>query len=252
MMAMFEPVAVENVSKALSCEQIVVAVEQLDAATRDAMQRLYSSCYGGSSPDLFFSDLDEKDEALLLYDGTVLVGFTTYHFYRKTVGSETINIVYSGDTVVDPDYWGQQTLAFAWIKRMGAYKRLHSSEPLYWFLLVKGHRTFRYLPAFSKVFYPHWDGRGDELKVLADQLASEKFGAHYNPESGVVEFPESRGHLKSEIALPKDREVARDEVDYFIRRNPDYRAGHELVCICPLERSNLKPLAQRLFMGAHE
>ena len=29
-------------------------------------------------------------------------------------------------------------------------------QPLYWFLIVKGHRTYRYLSAFSVDFHPHW------------------------------------------------------------------------------------------------
>lgn len=239
-------------SRALECEPVVTAVGEIDTATRQAMQRLYARCYGGSSPELFFGDLDAKDEVLLLYDGTTLAGFTSYQFYRQIVGQERIHVVYSGDTVVAPEYWGQQALAFAWIRRMGAYKRFHSSEPLYWLLLVKGHRTFRYLPAFSKVFYPHWDGRGGELKTLADRLAAEKFGKHYNREKGVVEFPESRGHLKSDIAIPKKREMSREDVRFFVQRNPHYRQGHELVCLCRLESANLKPLAQRLFADMHE
>ena len=71
---------------------------------------------------------------------------------------------------------------------MGALKREHPDTPLYWFLLVKGHRTFRYLPVFGKSFYPHWSVDRDDLRPLADALALEMFPDDYNPATGVVEF----------------------------------------------------------------
>ena len=69
----------------------------------------------------------------------------------------------------------QQALAFDWISRMGAIKRAHPERPLYWLLLVKGHRTFRYLPLFAKSFFPHWSIDRSDLKPLADELASAMF-----------------------------------------------------------------------------
>lgn len=33
-----------------------------------------------------------------------------------------------------------------------------------------------------------------------------------------------------------------------MQRNPGYRQGDELVCLCEVAASNLKPLAQRVFL----
>ena len=170
------------------------------------MADLYLAHYDGSTRKRFEADLATKNEVLLIFADDVLIGFTTLELYARVWAGQRIRVVYSGDTVVDRAHWGQQTLAFAWIRRMGELRR-SAPEPLYWFLIVKGHRTFRYLPAFAQRFIPHWNQADAGLKPLLDFLASEKFGADYNPASGVVEFAASRGHLRAEIAEPAAEEL---------------------------------------------
>jgi hypothetical protein len=75
---------------------------------------------------------------------------------------------------------------------MGTFKRQDPLTRLYWLLLVKGHRTFRYLPVFGKSFYPHWSFDRSDLRPLADALALELCPDDYNPRTGVMEFS-SRG-----------------------------------------------------------
>ena len=223
------------------------AVPALDAAVRREMARLYLASYDGSSEELFLHDLSRKDEVLMVRNGEELVGFTTLRVFETEWRGMPARVVYSGDTVVAREHWGQQALAFDWITRMGALKRERPGMPLYWFLLVKGHRTFRYLPLFTQSFYPHWQVDRSDLKPLADALALEMFPDDYNPATGVVEFRESRGHLKSEIALPPSRDQEREEVRFFLERNPGFVRGHELVCVCEIETRNMKPLTLRLF-----
>lgn len=223
------------------------AVSTLDETVRREMAALYLGMYDGSSAAIFFGDLAQKDEVLLVRDGRTLVGFSTFRFFEHDWRGQRVGVVYSGDTVVAREHWGQQALAFDWISRMGAIKRARPERPLYWLLLVKGHRTFRYLPLFAKSFHPHWSEIRDDLKPLADELATAMFPRDYNAATGVVELAESRGHLKPDIATPAPAEAARDDVGFFLKRNPGYRRGHELVCIAELEPHNMKPLTLRLF-----
>lgn len=224
-----------------------VPVAGLSDALRRDMARLYLDNYDGSSESTFFRDLDRKDEALLVFDGERLIGFTILWVFERDWRGERIRVVYSGDTVVDRAHWGQQALAFDWISRMGEYKRQRPELPFYWLLLVKGARTFRYLPLFGKSFFPHWSEQRGDLKALADALARELFPEDYNPATGVVEFSCSRGHLKPEIASPSRDELQREEVRFFLERNPGYSRGHELVCLCEVETHNMKPLTLKLF-----
>ena len=224
-------------------------IPSLTDEDRRAMAKLYLAHYDGSNETLFFSDLKDKTEVLLVRCGAVLVGFTTLQVYELEWERRSVCVVYSGDTVVDRAHWGQQALAFTWIARMGEVKRETPDAPVYWFLIVKGHRTYRYLPTFAKSFYPHWSIDRSDLKPLADALARKKFGEDYNATTGVVEFAKSKGHLKDDIALPTAKERTKEAVKFFLARNPDYLRGHELVCLCELAEENMKPLTKRIFLG---
>lgn len=225
-------------------------ISELDEALLQQLVALYLNYYDGSSQEKVIADLKEKTEVLLLFHEGQLVGFTSLLLYSRLWRGETIRIVYSGDTVVDRRHWGQQALAFAWITRMGELKSQAPGCPLYWFVIVKGHRTFKYLPTFGKSFHPHWSEVSSELKLLADTLAKEKFGDAYNQETGVVEFTESQGHLREDIAYPTEEEMAKESVQFFLKANPNYLRGHELVCLCELEEHNMKPLTKRIFRKA--
>lgn len=222
-------------------------VRSLLGTQRAEMAKLYLSCYEASSESVFLHDLATKDEALIVRAGEQLIGFTTLRTFERDWQGARLRFVYSGDTVVDRQHWGQQALAFAWIQRVGELRRERPDCPLYWFLLVKGHRTFRYLPAFARSFHPHWREDQEHLKTLADALALEMFPDDYNPSTGVVEFEPSRGQLKPDIAQPAAAARSREDVRFFLARNPGYARGHELVCLCELDDHNLKPLARRLF-----
>jgi hypothetical protein len=214
---------------------------------RRTMADLYLSYYDGTSESLFLTDLANKTEVLLVYCDDVLVGFTTVAFYERRWNNQPILVVFSGDTIVDQAHWRQHALAFAWIARMGSLQQENPRRLVYWFLIVKGHRTYKYLPAFCNSFYPHWAIDRSDLKLLADVLARERFGDAYNPVSGVVEFPESKGHLKPHIAFPTDRDKTKQAVRFFLEKNPEYLRGHELVCLSEIAPANLKPLARRIY-----
>jgi hypothetical protein len=127
---------------------------------------------------------------------------------------------------------------------------MQPSLPLYWFLIVKGPRTFRYLPAFALQFLPDWrTSPVPRMTSLLTFLARERFGNAYDPQTGVIRFRESHGHLAEQWAKISEREAARDDVQFFLRRNPGYVRGDELACLCELSSDNLRPLARRIFDG---
>jgi hypothetical protein len=228
----------------------LVPLAELDDACIDTMTRLYLAHYDGSNEARFRQDLAEKSEVLLLWAEEELAGFSSFLYYSVMWRGESINIVYSGDTIVSPQHWKQQAMTFAGIARLGMVKRRAPQIPLYWFLLVKGHRTYKYLPVFAKTFFPHWARSNADLKALADHLASARFGADYDSAVGLVRFPVSHGHLNEKLAKIGEREQNKLTTRFFLEKNPDYRLGHELVCVCELTADNMQPLAARLFCGA--
>ena len=80
-----------------------------------------------------------------------------------------------------------------------------------------------------------------------NQLARHRFNTAYDSERGVVSFQQSRGHLKPLWAEVEPGEALRPDVAFFLRSNPGYVHGDELVCLTELSSSNLRPLARRVF-----
>lgn len=221
-------------------------IEDVTEDERKEIAGLYLSYFDGSDETQVIADLENKTEILLVYYGARLIGFTTLQLYDFEWNAATIQIIYSGDTVVHRDHWGQQALAFAWITNLGKLMRARPDIPLYWFVILKGHRTYKFLPAFGKSFYPHWSIDRSDLKPLVDALATAKFGSDYYPESGLIKFAESKGHLNPEVAYPTEQEKNKASVKFFLERNPGYIKGHELVCLCEISEENMKPLTRRI------
>ena len=70
---------------------------------------LYATYYGGTSPELFQRDLQEKDQILILQDGNTPVGFTTLKIIRAEHQNQPVRAVFSGDTIIHHSYWGSHT-----------------------------------------------------------------------------------------------------------------------------------------------
>lgn len=215
------------------------------------MYALYRRYYDASSWRLFAGDLAAKDHALVLRDETGVVrGFSTLAVYERTFNGQPVRVIFSGDTIVDERHWGQQALAFAWLRLAGQIKAAQPHLPLYWLLISKGHRTYRYLPTFSRAFYPSPDPATEaDLAALRDFLARDRFGPAYAEAAGVVRFPESRGHLRAEYAEVPEPHRRLPEVAFFLARNPGYARGDELVCVCELREDTLRPIARRAFLA---
>jgi hypothetical protein len=215
-----------------------------------SMFELYARYYDAANYRLFLSDLGNKDHVIVLLDRKrQLQGFSTLAVLSFDFEGARQRAIFSGDTIIDQRHWGEQALAFAWIRLAGRIKGQEPDVPLYWFLIVKGHRTYRYLPVFSRSYYPAWkDVTPPREQALMDRLASMRFGDSYDAASGVVSFPSSRGQLKPEWATVPPEDMRKPEVRFFLERNPGYTGGDELVCLTELCPDNLRPLARRLFL----
>jgi hypothetical protein len=228
----------------------VVKVADLSRQDRWRMFAIYQAHYEATSWARFAGDLDDKMYVVLARnDAGAIQGFTTLSVLDTSLDGMRVRAIYSGDTIIDREYWGSQQLAFTWIRFAGCIKAVEPQTPLYWFLIVKGHRTYRYLSAFSETFYPHWAYETPPgMCALMHHLGGARFGEFYRPELGVIRFPESHGHLKPELAAISPAEAQRPDVAFFLASNPGYAAGDELLCITELCAENLRPHARKHFL----
>ncbi|MEQ1669807.1 MAG: hypothetical protein ABL893_03020 [Hyphomicrobium sp.] len=245
---------VEKLPSARALRSDAIDAATIDMATRKAMYALFERYYMSSSFERFEKDLAGKDTVFLIHnDQGVLCGFSTLAVSTAQFDGAPIRVAFSGDTVIDPAFWGSQAFAYRWIRHIGTLASQPPELPLYWLLTVKGHRTFRYLPAFGLRFVPDWrtsvaSVSAEKLIALRDALARQKFGSAYAPETGVVSYAQSQGHLVPELAGIPPRQLQRPDVRFFLERNPGYAHGDELVCLCELSAANMRPLTRRLFL----
>jgi len=129
--------------------------QTLSEAQIAQLYTLYQTYYGGTTPELFCRDLQEKDQILILQDNQTPIGFTTLKIIHSQHQNQPIRAIFSGDTIIHHQYWGSQTLPLAWCELVGKIQAQESHIPLYWLLIVKGDRTYRYLNVFSKQYYPN-------------------------------------------------------------------------------------------------
>jgi hypothetical protein len=214
----------------------VRTAESLTGSERQAMHDLMTDHYEAVSSGIFEHDLSAKDEVLMLHDPDgALCGFTTLAWNPAGQFTEG-DILFSGDTIIAQKCWGTQELVKAFCRRAGKWKAAHG-RPLFWFLISKGHRTYMYLPLFTRRFHPHPENGENEWATLAGQVAARLFGENWKPEEGVIRFSSSLGHLRKDL-VASNRE--NPWFQYFEQRNPGHAQGEELVCLTEMDESNLR------------
>lgn len=231
-------------------KQLTSEVRRVASLSESEVQGLFSlfaACYDAVSLEQFTADLGAKDDVLLLRDAAgVAQGFSTQVTHRFEIEGRTIRVLFSGDTIISPEWWGTQELVRAWCRYAGHVKARHADEPLYWLLLSKGHRTYLYLPLFFHRYHPRSGMEDDVLKKIKDAVAAQMFGRDYHATSSRLEFVSSKGHLRGTLAdVPAARD-RREHVAFFLEMNPRYAEGHdELVCLAEIAPENMRGAARR-------
>ena len=229
----------------------VTTVDDLPDTVKADMFDLFARYYDDVSISRFSDDLVEKDGVILLHDKSGrLRGFSSYLVFEQDMDDQPCRFIFSGDTIIDHRFWGDHALAFAWLRLTGTIKRQQSDVPLYWFLIVKGYRTYRYLPVFAKEFYPSCRAPTPaHIHRIIDKLAISRFGPQYDSRAGVVRFAKPQGRLKPRWLAPPPQKATDPDISFFLQSNPGHDRGDELVCISELSQENMPPLAARVFSG---
>jgi hypothetical protein len=220
----------------------------LSPATVDEMVELFSEHYELVCPEHFRRDLAEKDHVVLLRDEVSgsLQGFSTLAVYTTRVQGREVGVVYSGDTIIRPAFWGTPALPSVWIKRVLALAS-ELPQPVYWLLISSGYKSYRFLPVFYRNFYPRYDcPTPPDLQMLMDELAQERFGEQYDAVQGVVRFVGGATPLRPGVADVSEERQRNPHVRFFLACNPGHAQGDELVCLTQISWENLTPAGQRM------
>jgi hypothetical protein len=224
----------------------IIPISEIGSDQRAGMFALMEQYYAGMSRDIFETDLSEKHWVVQLLDAQTreIRGFSTQMVLELTVGGRPVRALFSGDTIVDRSCWGQSALAQAWGQLALTLIAENPATQLFWFLISKGYKTYRYLPVFFREFYPRLDTATPGWAMeLIDTLASYKYPASYDPEAGIIRASDCR--LRKGIAEITPERLRDPHIRFFAERNPGHIRGDELCCIAPLSRGNFTAAACR-------
>ena len=219
----------------------VQPVAEVDEASRDVMFALFERYYDAVDRSRFEADLDAKDHVILLRDNEThtIRGFSTLR--RLTFEHEGVmhRGVYSGDTVIDKDYWGGSALGRAFLFYLLREWLRRPTKPLWWFLISKGYKTYLLMANNFEEHWPRFEASTPrEAKSIMDGFAQQLFGDAYYPAPGLVRHANSLGHLREDIAcIDEDLLAANPRVQFFQDSNPQWSDGDELVCVARMRWS---------------
>jgi hypothetical protein len=225
--------------------QLVPRADLTDAQRND-MFRLLEQHFEGVSPQQFTRDLAEKNLALRLQRDGRLVGFSTQLAYSTHFEGETVNVIYSGDTIVAPEAWGTTALPRAWVAGVEALRESLPPGKCFWLLLTSGFRTYRFLPVFWREFFPRHDrSTPPEMDRLIGHVGRERFGNQFNPSTGIVRFDHPQRLRAGLEEIPTSRNQD-PHVAFFRSLNPGHANGDELACLTELCPENLTAAGRRM------
>jgi hypothetical protein len=227
----------------------LVRVLTLSPEERGQMFALMDCYYEGVARAAFDADLAEKEWVIQVLDPQTqrLCGFSTQMLLRAEVDGLPVSALFSGDTIVARDCWGDTALAQIWGRlALSLIGRLGRAE-LYWFLISKGYKTYRYLPLFFREFYPHYDApTPPRAQAVLDALACAKYPGTYDASRGIIRAGAGRERLRPGVADLTVERLRDPHVRFFQARNPGHVQGDELCCLAPLTRANFTTAAYRV------
>ncbi len=227
----------------------VVNVNKLGDETVKQMFNLMKKHYDNVDWHVFVEDLYEKDWVILLNNNFALKGFSTQMLIEYRLNGEKVNVVFSGDTIIDKDYWGSIALPVTFGKMMLEIKTQSAGKKLFWFLISKGFRTYRFLPVFFKTYYPGTDSNTDNFALqLLHKIAAERYGDKYNPRSSVISVDRFSQKVKPGLCDITETNRKNKHIAFFEQTNPGYILGEELACIARFDHENLTPFILKRIM----
>jgi hypothetical protein len=215
----------------------IVPVGDLTARDHAEMFGVFRQYYENVAVDRFLSDLARKDDVILLVDREERVqGFSTMKNLEVEVEETRIFGLFSGDTVVAREHWGQRVLGRAFLKYLFVQSAKRPLAPFYWFLISKGYKTYLLMANNFPEHFPRFERpMSPRDKAILDAFGTTMYPREYDTKTGLIGFDESHGNLRHGVAaITKELAAQNPRVAFFAERNPRWAEGTELACIAKM------------------
>ena len=169
------------------------------------------------------------------------------------VEGRAVKAVFSGDTIVSRQSRGTFGLGLEIVRYFVQAGQEYPNIELFYILIAKGWQTCR-IPAFLfREFSP-----SSQHSVLPrhqqgmDAFGAKKYPRSYNPEKGLIIFSGETqrvkpGSIEGEIPPRND-----PQIDIFVKKNPNYLQGDELVYVAPITTENFTRVTLRMLAAGRE
>jgi hypothetical protein len=206
--------------------------------TQDNVREMFGvffKYYHNADMETFRRDLNSKDGAIIIRrnDNKAIAGFSTYRKLELEHKGRKVFAVFSGDTIVEREFWGNTALHFAAVRYVIREKIKFLRAPLYWFLISKGYKTYLIMANNVSNYFPRYDRKWDtDMKELLDMCCMMMFRDNYHPDEGVLRFGEGSQRLKCNVAeITGEMKRKYPKIAFFEKMNPTWRDGTELPCL---------------------
>jgi len=203
----------------------------------ERMYAIFSKYYINHNREQFTSDLFEKDLVILLRDSEqkTIQGFSTLLKVDLNPFGYNATGIYSGDTVLEKEYWGNKALGVAFLKYLWLEKVKNPIRPVYWFLISKGYKTYLLMANNFKTYFPCVEtATPTHYKKLMDNFYGHRFSKNYKPEQGTIEFDHTACSLKEKVAEISEDLFKNKKIKFFAKLNPHWDRGDELACVAEM------------------
>jgi hypothetical protein len=244
----------------------IVSVARLSDGQHQRMFEVFADYYANVSCERFLEDLGRKDDVILLLDSrNVIQGFSTMKNLSCVVKGKKVQGLFSGDTVVAKEYWGQRVLGRAFLRYLFTQKLKHPFVPYYWYLISKGYKTYLLMANNFEDHHPRLEAAMSRWdKAVLDAFGTTLYPHEYSPATGLITFPESHGHVRKGVADIDEALLDKyPRIAFFVEKNPTWFHGTELACIARMTwsmpfkyalkaRARQKPELKALSTGERE
>jgi hypothetical protein len=206
------------------------------------MYELYAQYYENTSLDIFLSDLSKKSGVILVERKADdrLVGFSTQTFFDLNVEGKRVRGIFSGDTIIEKEYWGNNALANTFYRRLIIERLKQPFVPFYWFLISKGYKTYLLMTNNFYNYYPNVKGHDEKYRAITEAYCTQLFPEAFHKENMLLDFGEDYVRLKGEVAgITPELKSANPHIAFFEKVNPSWRRGTEVPCLAACDYESL-------------
>ena len=198
------------------------------------MHKVFIKYYHNADLQTFITDMGKKTGVILLHDkqSKKIVGFSTWSELEIINNGKKSIGIFSGDTVVEKEYWGNKALHKTFVIELLKTKIKNPKVPVFWLLISKGYKTYLLLTNNFPKHYPSYKHNNIKLEAVVDNYCEQLYPAAYKKEDRVLDFGNQYQFLKDDVAQITDEMTSKDQnIDHFVKLNPSWHKGTELPCV---------------------